>query len=65
MALGQEAHAAHLAEYLLWNDLVFFLLERCHKVRCTPIDRRGKQCLLKFLSIRHVPNVAILLLGEL
>lgn len=62
---GAEAHAAHLVEYLLWSDLIFFLLECCHEVRCTPIDSREKQCPLKFLFIRHVPNIAIFLLGEL
>lgn len=35
-----EAHAAHLAEYLLWSDLIFFLLESYHEVRCTPIDSK-------------------------
>lgn len=56
---------AHLAEYLLWRDLIFFLLESCHNVRCTPIDSREKRCLLKFLFTRHVPNIAIFLLGDL
>lgn len=55
MVLGQEAHAAYLAEYLLWNDLISFLLERCHKVRYTPIDSRGKQCLFKFLLLGMYP----------
>lgn len=54
---GAEAHAARPAEYLLWSDLMFFLLESCHEVRCIPIDSRGKQCLLKFLFINMYPTL--------
>lgn len=62
---GAEAHTAHLAEYLPWSGLVFFLLECCHEVKCAPIDSRGKQCPLKLSFIGHVANIAIFLLGEL
>ena len=48
---GAEAHAAHLAEYLPWSDLIFFLLGCCREVRCTPIASRGQQCPLKCPSL--------------